>query len=75
MLSDPKPQPVKTYAAFRVKRTHPERRWHVRYDLAYDGGGGEWVGYYRSLLGAKIAVWWNRNIASWGGTAEIWSGV
>lgn len=64
-------EPVKTYPAFRPQRDHSDRRWHVRYDLAYDGGGSQWVGYYRTFTGAKLAVWWNRNVASWGGTAAI----
>lgn len=62
---------VKTYPVLRQKRDKSGRRWHVRYDLAYDGGGSRWVGYYRTQVGAKVAVWWNRNVASWGGSAQL----
>lgn len=61
----------KSYPTHRPERDHSERRWRVRYNLAYDGGGSDWVGCYRTLLGAKFAVWWNRNVASWGGSADL----
>lgn len=64
-------EPIKTYPVARAKADHSGRRWHVDYFLAYDGGGGEWTGYYRTLRGAKWAVWWNMYVRSWGGTAKI----
>jgi hypothetical protein len=48
------------------------RRWHVAYDLIYDGGSARWEAYYRTYLGGRIAVWWNVNIASWGGTVRMY---
>lgn len=49
-----------------------KRRWGVYYSLAYDGGGlEEFVGYYRTKLGARIARFWNKNITSWGGLAVV----
>lgn len=62
---------VRRYGATRPTRDLSHRRYRVRYDLAYDGGGAAWIGYYRTLRGARVAVWWNRNVASWGGIAEI----
>lgn len=54
-----------------VTKSKSDRRWRVVYDLAYDGGGGYWNGYYRTLMGARIAKWWNLHISSWGGTALL----
>lgn len=48
-----------------------DRPWVVHYDLAYDGGGDSWDGYYRTKFGAKISAWWNYHIASWGGSAIL----
>lgn len=47
------------------------RRWRVAYDLAYDGGGAYWNGYYRTRIGALISTWWNVHISSWGGSALL----
>jgi hypothetical protein len=47
------------------------RRWHVAYDLAYDGGGSRWTGHYRTWIGARIAIAFNLGFASWGGTAAL----
>lgn len=47
------------------------RRYRVDYDLAYDGGGARWTGYYRFATSARLAMVWNRWIASWGGTAIL----
>ena len=58
----PKPKPV---------RDHSHRPWRVDYDLAYDGGGTTWTGYYRGRRRAILAIWWQRNVASWGGTADL----
>lgn len=59
------------YPRPRKPRDHSHRPWHVRYDLAYDGGGSRWDGYYRTLWGAKIAMIWNVRVASWGGSAIL----
>jgi hypothetical protein len=45
----------------------------VEYDLAYDGGGMSWKGYYRTYLGARIAAFWNLHVSSWGGKALVFS--
>lgn len=47
------------------------RRYHVTYSLAYDYYPQEWVGYYRTKIGARIAAWWNVYVFSWGGTADL----
>lgn len=47
------------------------RRWHVKYDLAYDGGGSEWTGRYSTKFIALIAIWLNKNVKSWGGSAKL----
>jgi hypothetical protein len=49
----------------------PNRRWRVDYDLAYDGGGTCWSGYYHWKILALIASFWNVYISSWGGTAIL----
>lgn len=55
-----------------MSKKESDRRWRVVYDLAYDfGGSGEWNGYYRTLMGARIAKWWNLHISAWGGTALL----
>ena len=43
----------------------------VEYDLAYDGGGCSWNGYYRTYSGARLAAFWNLHFGSWGGKAEL----
>ena len=48
-----------------------DRRWRVVYDLVYDGGGAYWNGYYRTLIGALVAKWWNLHFSSWGGTTLL----
>lgn len=58
----PKPRPPKPPS------TKP---WAVDYELAYDGGGGEWTGYYRWRWSAKAAAWLNHNILSYGGGAAL----
>jgi hypothetical protein len=59
------------YPRTRRRRDLTGRRWYVFYDLAYDGGGSKWVGYYKTKRGAKLAAWWNVNMSSWGGTAVL----
>lgn len=54
-----------------LKKPKSDRRWRVVYNLAYDGGGGYWNGYYRTKLGAQVARWWNTHIASWGGNTLL----
>ena len=55
----------------RKRKDKSGRRYHVHYVLAYDGGAGEWTGYYRTKLGARIAAYWNYKVASWGGSADL----
>lgn len=45
--------------------------WMVEYDLAYDGGGSRWKGYYRAKWWAKVCAFYNVRIGSWGGTAVL----
>lgn len=62
---------IETYPKQRRKRDKSRRRFRVRYDLAYDGGGCLWDGYYRSRVGAAIAIFWNMHVASYGGSADL----
>ncbi len=52
-------------------KDHSNRRWFVIFDLAYDCGGHSWHQYYRTKIGALISIFWNKNIASWGGGAVL----
>lgn len=63
---------IATYPKPRKERDKSGRRYRVEYDLAYDGGGSEWIGYYRTRLVAAVAIRFNRHIASWGGTAVLY---
>jgi hypothetical protein len=56
----------------RRRRDKSGRRYRVDYDLAYDGGGSEWSGYYRTHLGARIAAFYNYHLASYGGRAALY---
>jgi hypothetical protein len=56
----------------KKQKTESNRKWAVDYDLAYDGGGSAWTGNYRTKTGAKIALFYNRFIASWGGSAKLY---
>lgn len=51
--------------------TMETHRWRVDFDLAYDGGGGAWSGYYLTRWGAKLSAWWHVRFASWGGSAFL----
>jgi hypothetical protein len=55
----------------RPARDKSHRRWRIEYDLAYDGGGGRWNGYYRTQLGARICAFLNLYVLSWGGGAIL----
>ena len=65
------PKPPSARRKARRRRVEA-RRFRVHYDLAYDGGGSEWDGYYRTRAGAVLAIWWNRHVSSWGGSAELY---
>ena len=52
-------------------RDKSHRRWRVEYDLLYDGGDQQWLGFYRTKAGACIAAWWHRIFSSWGGSAYL----
>lgn len=56
----------------REPKPKTQRRYRVRYDLAYDGGGDQWEDFYRTRLGARFAIFWNRQFASWGGSAVLY---
>lgn len=60
----------------RTPKDKSGRRWRVKYDLTYEGGGGEWSGYYRSKTMSFVCAWFNVYVASYGGTAiriDQWS--
>ena len=66
---------VARYPKERFYNEHAERPWRVDYDLAYDGGGSRWHKYYRTRWGARISIWRNLNVSSWGGSAVlVWTG-
>ena len=65
------PPPRRERRKARRQAKQEARPWAVRYDLAYDGGGSKWDGYYRTRFGAQLAAFWNVRIASWGGTAVL----
>lgn len=46
-------------------------RWTVRYDLAYDGGGEAFTRNYYTKWLAKLGIFFNRHVLSWGGTATL----
>lgn len=62
---------MQLYPKERKVKDKSHRRYRVDYDLAYDGGGSRWMGYYRTSTGARIAAFWNYHFASWGGSAEL----
>ena len=47
------------------------RRYRVDYDLVYDNGSQEFTRYYATKLGARIQVWLNMHLYSWGGEAVL----
>ena len=59
------------YPRFQSKRDKSGRRFRVYYKLLYDGNYIEWIGYYNTKTGARLAIFWNRKIASWGGEALL----
>ena len=69
------PNPKREARQARRQVRREQRRYRVAYDLLYDGGGGEWTGYYRTRVGARIAAWWNVHVSSYGGTAALMAGL
>lgn len=65
------PSPSREARLERRQLRAEKRRYRVDYDLAYDGGGSEWSGSYRTRAGARVAAWWNVHVSSWGGTAVL----
>ena len=59
--------------ARRLAKKKSKAHFVVHYDLAYDGGGSAWKGYYRTYTGARIAALWNLHVTSWGGSAEVFA--
>lgn len=59
--------------AERTKRDLSHRRWHVRYEGMIGEGChlAPWTGYHHTWIGARIAAWWNQNIATYGGTVTL----
>lgn len=62
---------TRLYPRPRRHKDKSGRPWRVDYDLAYDGGGQSWSGFYRTIVGARIAAFWNVQVASWGGSAVL----
>lgn len=62
---------MQIYPKERKVRDVSHRRWRLDCYLAYDGGGTEWSGYYRTRWGAKISAWYHYHIASYGGSIEL----
>lgn len=62
---------TRLYPRERKTRDKSGRRFHVAYDLSYDYCNSQWTGYYRTLIGAHVAAWWNVHVLSWGGTADL----
>lgn len=62
---------IDSFPRRRKRRVPTHRRFHVRYDLAYDGGGDTWTGYYHTPLIARLAIFYNMRIASYGGKAVL----
>ena len=62
---------VAVYPKPRRHRDHPDRPWRVHYALVHDGGGSSWSGHYRTSRGARMSIWWNMHVASWGGSAVL----
>jgi len=56
-----------------VKKNKHTCRWQVKFiGLAYDGGGyASWTQYYRTKIGARISMFWNLYVSSWGGIAKL----
>lgn len=63
--------PKQLWPKERKKKDKSGYRYTVMYDLAYDFQAGEWVGHYRTKIGAHLAAFWNVHIASWGGRAIL----
>jgi hypothetical protein len=56
----------------RRELRNQRRPWRVRFDLAYEGGGSEWDGFYRTLFGARVSILWQRSaLKSYGGSAVL----
>lgn len=56
----------------KVEKKKARARFVVEYDLAYDGGGNRWDGWYKTYWGARTAAFWNLHVSSYGGSAEIY---
>ena len=70
----PEAKPVREWPAHSqtVSLEPSSRRWAVVYDLAYDGGGSDFVEFYRTKTGALVARWLHMNLRSWGGSAKLY---
>lgn len=68
------PKPTSTRRV-EAKERRTERRWHRRwcvdYKLSYDGETVSWMKFYRTELGARVSAFWNVQLNSDGGTAEL----
>jgi len=74
--------PVPIWTAGQRKRSKEEkieakqkrnRPYMVLYDLAYDGGGDQFVKYYRTQISAKVDAFFQQRFPlSWGGSAVLY---
>ena len=73
-MSDPLWTAGDKKAERRARRLEVKKRraqFVVEYNLAYEGGGGRWNGYYKTYWGARLAAFKEVHISSWGGSAEL----
>lgn len=49
---------------------HSRKRYRVHYDLGFERGG-QWDAYYRTLVGAHLAILWNHAWTNYRGKALI----
>lgn len=56
---------------YDLKEKVLRRPWLCLFELAYDGGGEAWIGYYRTKFGARMSMLWHYYVASWGGSAKV----
>ena len=59
--------------ARKLERKKARANFVVEYDLAYEGGGSRWDGYYKTIWGARLDAFWQSHFPnSYGGSAEIY---
>lgn len=67
------PRMIAQYPRRRRKPRDPnDLRYYVRYNLTYEGMNVPWTGHYKTLFGAKVAIFMNKFINSDGGSAVLY---